>query len=287
MYLTILTALYFSVSEGYNKAAENKERGFSMLGFDLRNKKEKAENVIVKPDDTKDASVIPTVVEVKFADGRQYPYYNDKFDLKVNDVVFVDGKLYGKPGRVVSVTDKFKISLEYYKKVLSVLKLSFHGSFRSVQSFMVCEGETTLTAEQVKSWFLPPAENTEEFIKGKGETVILDEDLPFDDAEFRKAEMIFDEDRCHFISVVNGTGTALIEGKRGFYTLDFTFENGVISDFFCDCIKPTACGHMAAVSIIMKYLYKESAVDMTKNFTLVSHKLFYSVISYNNDTVAI
>lgn len=256
-----------------------------MLGFDLRAKKEKT--VIIEPEKTEKASVVPTVVEVKFDDGRQYPYYNDKFDLKVGDVVFADGKLFGRPGRVVSVTEKFKVSLDYYKRIISVLDLSFHGSFRRVQGFMVCEGETTLTAEQVKGWFLPPSEKEEEFIKGKGETIVLEECLPFDEAELCKAEAIFYEERCHFVSVVNKKGFALVEGKRGIYTLDFTFENGVADNLFCDCIKPTACGHMAAVGIIMKYLYNEKTVDLTKNFTLISQKLFYSVISYNNDPVTL
>lgn len=47
-------------------------------------------------------------------------YYNDAFDLKCGDIVFVEGKLEGLRGRVVDVAYNFKIKLSDYKKVVSV-----------------------------------------------------------------------------------------------------------------------------------------------------------------------
>lgn len=259
-----------------------------MLGFDLRIKKEKAENVIVETESQEKVSVIPTVVEVKFEDGRQYPYYNDKFDLKENDIVFVDGKLFGKPGRVVSLTDKFKISLEYYKKVLSVLDFTVHGSFNKVLWYMVTEGETNLTFEQVKGWFIPPEEKEEVFIKGKGDSADLEHGFEVSENEMSDAEDIVERERCLFISVINGEGKAIIKGKSGYHTVEFRLQDGsVLTDVYCDCIKPCSCSHMEAVSMLLFFLGSNGKLDLKKNFTIISAKLFYNIVAFNGASVTV
>ena len=43
-------------------------------------------------------------------------YYNNLFDLHVGDLVYVDGKLEGKRGKVIDVSYTFKIKLSDYKE---------------------------------------------------------------------------------------------------------------------------------------------------------------------------
>ena len=58
---------------------------------------------------------VKSVVRVHFpARNMTLSYYNDLFDLKVGDIVFVEGKLEGLRGRVVDVTYNFKIKLSDY-----------------------------------------------------------------------------------------------------------------------------------------------------------------------------
>ena len=53
-----------------------------------------------------------SVVRVHFpARNMNLSYYNDAFDLKCGDIVFVEGKLEGLRGRVVDVAYNFKNSL--------------------------------------------------------------------------------------------------------------------------------------------------------------------------------
>ena len=53
---------------------------------------------------------VKSVVQVQFpSKGRSLAYYNDKFDLRVGDIVFVDGKLEGFQGIVTEVSRSFKI----------------------------------------------------------------------------------------------------------------------------------------------------------------------------------
>lgn len=46
-------------------------------------------------------------------------YYNNLFDLHVGDLVYVDGKLEGKRGKVIDVSYTFKIKLSDYKRVIA------------------------------------------------------------------------------------------------------------------------------------------------------------------------
>ena len=71
-----------------------------------------------------------SVVRVHFpARNMDLSYYNDAFDLKCGDIVFVEGKLEGLRGRVVDVAYNFKIKLSDYKKVISVADTNVRGEF--------------------------------------------------------------------------------------------------------------------------------------------------------------
>ena len=69
-----------------------------------------------------------SVVRVHFpARNMTLSYYNDAFDLKVGDIVYVDGNLEGLRGRVVDITYNFKIKLSDYKRVISVADTEVKG----------------------------------------------------------------------------------------------------------------------------------------------------------------
>lgn len=65
----------------------------------------------------KEVSIIKkSVVEVFFpARHLTCSYYNDIFNLKHGDIVYVEGKLEGLRGRVVDINYNFKIKLSDYK----------------------------------------------------------------------------------------------------------------------------------------------------------------------------
>ena len=56
-------------------------------------------------------------------------YYNDRFDLRRGDMVYVDGRLAGQRGRVVDIAYNFKIKPSKYQKVVSVVNTDIHGDF--------------------------------------------------------------------------------------------------------------------------------------------------------------
>ena len=56
-------------------------------------------------------------------------YYNNLFDLHVGDLVYVDGKLEGKRGKVIDVSYTFKIKLSDYKRVIAKIDTDIYGEF--------------------------------------------------------------------------------------------------------------------------------------------------------------
>ena len=71
-----------------------------------------------------------SVVQVRFPGwDKGLAYYNDQFDLKPGDRVYVDGKLEGQLGIVTAVNYNFKIKLSEYKRVIALVKTDVHGKF--------------------------------------------------------------------------------------------------------------------------------------------------------------
>lgn len=71
-----------------------------------------------------------SVVQVRFPEaGRSLAYYNDRFNLKAGDRVYVSGKLEGILGIVTSVNYNFRIRLSEYQKVIFQVNTRVHGRF--------------------------------------------------------------------------------------------------------------------------------------------------------------
>ena len=83
-------------------------------------------------------------------------YYNDKFDLHIGDMVYVDGKLEGQKGRVVDINYNFKIKLSDYKKVLAVVDTDVSGKFYTAGSHSVAFDSNVIPKEKIKLWFIAP-----------------------------------------------------------------------------------------------------------------------------------
>jgi hypothetical protein len=91
-------------------------------------------------------------------------YYNDEFDLKVGDRVYVDGKLEGQLGYITGVSYNFKIKLSDHKKVIAVVDTEVHGQFFLAGSHFIAFDPAVLPKEQIALWFKAPAQDDEEYV---------------------------------------------------------------------------------------------------------------------------
>ena len=129
---------------------------------------------------TRQESITPrkSVVQVRFpGKGMSLAYYNDQFDLKIGDLVYVDGKLEGQLGRVTEITYNFKIKISEYKKVIAACDTNVSGQFFMAGSHFVTFDPTTLPANKVSMWFKAPAKEDDEYASGNDDSSFRLDDL--------------------------------------------------------------------------------------------------------------
>ena len=219
-----------------------------------------------------------SLVDVYFPD-RHFTctYYNDAFDLKCGDIVFVEGKLEGLRGRVTNVNYTFKIKLLDYKRVISVADTDVMGEFHLAGSHFITTDNNALKFEQVITWFKAPTNGDEEFASGEGDEVfnlsnITDMKIEKDIAD--RGYDYFIENRVVYIELNNGNGRAIVRGRKP-YAVEFNFANGDISGLVCDCFCSGACKHEFAVMLQLR----ETLAVITENYKHIDPNNYLAIIN--------
>ena len=201
---------------------------------------------------------VKSVVQVRFpSQGRSFAYYNDRFDLHVGDIVFVEGKLEGVQGFVTEVSRSFKIKLSDYKRVISVADTTVKGELYFGGSHLIAFDKNVIPYEKVRGWFLPP-ENDEEVAVGYDDESFFYEDIEDFKIKPEIADRGFDyynRNKVVYISVDGTTGRAIVEGSR-FYEVSFDYGNGGIRNITCDCFCSYHCKHEFAALLQLRETLK-------------------------------
>lgn len=227
-----------------------------------------------------------SVVHVYFPERKmQLAYYNDSFDLHRGDLVYVDGKLEGKRGRVIDVNYNFKIKLSDYKRVIAVVDTAVHGEFHMAGSHFVTFDSAALPAQKAATWFKPPTDE-EDYVSGADDTK-----FSLDDLSGMKVSMaIADRGREYYIDnkvrylCLNGShGYAIVEGSDA-YEVEFEYNNGDISGLTCSCFCSYNCKHEVAVMLqlretleLIKKQYGD-AYERTDYFAAINKATFFDFV---------
>lgn len=206
--------------------------------------------------------IIPrkSLVQVHFSGrGMDLTYFNDQFDLKIGDRVYVDGKLEGQPGRVTGISYNFKIKLSDYKKVIAVVDTDVHGQFYLAGSHFVSFDPKALPAAQVELWFRAPVTDAEaEVISSTDDTAFRLDDLkemPITAAIAERGHDYHIENKVRYLCLDDSKGFAIVEGSEG-YTVEFSYQNGEISRLICDCPCGYPCKHEFAAMLQLRETLK-------------------------------
>lgn len=224
------------------------------IGFNTRIEEEsRPENPILTYPETKE--VKKSVVQVYFPSrGMTLAYYNDKFDLKVGDLVYVDGKLEGHRGQIVEVNYSFKIKLSDYKRVTAVVDTNVKGDFRLAVSHLVTFDRNAIPFEKVITWFKAP-ENDEEYANGNDDS----KNFPLWDLGKMgicgdvadRGHDYYMQNRVNYICIDGTHGCAVVEGSE-YYEVEFDYCDGQISNLMCSCFCSYACKHEFAVMLQLR-----------------------------------
>lgn len=196
-----------------------------------------------------------SVVQVHFP-GRNMTlaYYNDLFDLKCGDMVYVDGKLEGTLGYVREVNYNFKIKLSDYKRVIAVVDTTVKGQFFMAGSHFVTFDRQALPSSKVVTWFKAPTNSDEDFISGSDDTSFSLDNLKGMNVSAGVAERgheYYIENKVRYISLDRNRGYAIVEGKEA-YEVEFEYSNGEISGLVCSCFCSYNCKHEFATMLQLK-----------------------------------
>ena len=261
-----------------------------MMGFGRDDKKTEA----AAPQTEKPDQPVRSLVRIRFDRfDRELTYFNDRFDLKEGDRVFVSGKLAGQIGVVISVTTKFRIKRSDYECVIAPAQTPIHGTYRPVADKMLSYDGNALSPEAFRMWVMPPEEPTEdpedEVIIGDGYEIPLDDPRRaegVDDAVFRRALDICRQGRVGYIAVRDGVGRAYVEGEH-WYELEFCMRNHAIAEAYCGCPYPGLCKHLLAVAVTLSAMSKRGEPDLSRDFVLIDADRFFGMVRQNELPVTV
>ena len=204
-------------------------------------------------------------------------YYNDLFDLKRGDIVYVDGKLEGLRGRVVDINYTFKIKLSDYKRVIGVANTNVVGEFRLAGSHFITTDENALNYQQIITWFKAPTPEDEEFVSSSGDESFNLNDLSgikIDKVVADKGHEYYIENQVQYIELNNGKGRAIVTGSKP-YEIEFNYDNGQISGLVCNCYCTGTCKHEFATMLQLKEI-----LDLIeKEYSDINHNTYLAAVS--------
>lgn len=189
---------------------------------------------------------LKSVVQVYFSHrNMSWAYYNDQFDLKCGDMVYVEGKLEGQLGRVTDVNYNFKIKVSDYKRVIAVVDTNVHGKFYMAGSHFVTFERQTLPKNKALTWFKAPSYDEEDFVNGSDDT-----SFPLDELKrmnisaevAQRGHEYYLDNKVKYLSVDDGKGYAIVEGSE-IYEVEFEYRGGEISKLVCSCFCSYNCKH--------------------------------------------
>lgn len=219
-----------------------------------------------------------SVVDVFFPDRHlTCSYYNDRFDLKRGDIVYVDGKLEGLHGRVVDINYNFKIKLSDYKRVIGVADTNVVGEFHLAGSHFITTDEGALGYEKVTTWFKAPESEEEEYISSSSDETFNLADLSGMNIKHHIAERgheYYMENRVVYIELKAGKGRAFVAGTKT-YDVEFNYNGEEISGLVCNCYCTGACKHEFATMLQLRDILD----TIQKEYPHIDHQDYLAAVS--------
>lgn len=232
--------------------------------------------------------MIPKKVKVAFEGvNRLYTYFDDQHDLSPEDVVYVEGKMWKKPGQVREVTEANSSDRDQYNRILKKILFEVHGTYYSYGPYMFCFDQEAIPFEHFKSWVSPPDRKLH-IEHEMGFDLSLEElgycDFASEEA-LRYGLHCFQEEQVEFLSLIDGRGQALVkDGAR--HTVTFDYDGKMVRNMICRKDTDRFCEHDIGTCLTLRTLlriFQNEFADYYVNgrFTAVNRNIFYRIVAYS------
>ena len=226
---------------------------------------------------------VKSVVQIYFpAKNTKLAYFNDRFDLHVGDIVYVEGKLEGLRGQVVDVAHNFKIKVSEYKRVIGKADTAVTGTLHMAGSHFVAFAPEVIPYEKILTWYKAPDKEDDEYVTGSDDASFSLDDLSGMHISSEIAERGHDyylQNKVRYICVDGSRGYAIVEGTKA-YEVDFAYEDVKIRNLTCDCFCSYTCKHEFATMLQLRetlQAIKENYPDqMNGYFAAISKAAFFN-----------
>ena len=187
-------------------------------------------------------------------------YYNDQFDLHNGDVVYVDGKMEGLPGRVIDINYNFKIKLSDYRRVIALADSKVHGTFYMMLAYFISFNRYAVPRSRAATWFLAPVNEEDAYVTGSDDTDYFSLDqlggMRVSSAIVERGFDYFITNHVQYLCLDGTDGYAIVEGSESnYYEVEFQYtSNGAVGGITCTCPCGYHCKHEYAVMLQLREL---------------------------------
>ena len=230
-------------------------------------------------DNNKEKRIPTSLVDVLFVNGQTFCYLCDIDNIKVDDIVEVEGKMEKKLGKVVKVKKSFKVPKFDMKWVVKTVDRTISGDFKLLGDMYLSYNAQFSPSVFSNLWTKRKYKESE--IYGEGELSLnldkFEKDEMFDDELLLiKGKEIYKNDDVLYIACENGKGKAFVNGSS-LYEIDFEIDGlDIITRLECDCPCMDNCKHEVALLYKLRELSKK--IDLLNDKFVVCDKYVFSKI---------
>lgn len=233
------------------------------------------------------------LVEVRFEDGFTLSYFSDLPEIKVGDVVAVEGKMENQIAVVKKVLKSFKKPKFEMKWISGVIDTNIAGVYFKIEDDVVSL-DTTLTVEKFLSIYAG--------VKYKENEAVGEDDIELNLEELEKSDLfddelvkirgqkLFKDGFVPFIYLKSGVGKAVVRSSNGdeWYEIDFRCKRGRITYIACDCPYFGNCKHLYAFLLKLRDFSKKFFEKYNNDsFVMCKKECFNYIMSYGKGRVTI
>ena len=250
--------------------------------------------VIDKIEERENENRVPkNLVQVKFDDGLTLMYFSDLPEIKVGDVVTVDGKMENQIAVVTKVLSSFKKPKFDMKWIVSKIDNDITGVYFKIEDEVVSL-DSNLTVDKFMNIYagvkykenLAVGEDNIELNLEKLE----ESDLFEDELVKERGRLLYKANAVQYIWLKDGVGKAVVRSSNGddWYEIDFRCRKGRITYIACDCPYFGECKHLYAFLLKLRdFSMKFFKQYQNDSFVMCNKGCFNYIMLYGKGRVTI